>query len=204
MSHEFFVIRAQRPECGRSGFVDLCFRFRDSLTTFPESASVPLLHAFNHIYCKSNKAIVDIRLRPLSSAAPGGSCLSIRRGVKSRCPLLSHFEYTLLSCRQFLTVTCKYEVIHKPKVHKYRNAVHGTKSHRQHAQELVKIGRAVSEQTYKHTDTRTDTVITILRHHDRERSNKMVSGTVFGASVPEECAYFVEYLKAEALIMCES
>ena len=98
--------------------VDLCFRFRDSLTTFPESASVPLLHAFNHIYCKSNKAIVDIRLRPLSSAAHGGSCLSIRRGVKSRCPLLSHFEYTLLSCRQFLTVTCKYEVIHKPKVHK--------------------------------------------------------------------------------------
>jgi len=35
----------------------------------------------------------------------------------------------------------------------------------------------------------------------------MVSGTVFGvtpASVPEECAYFVEYLKAEALIMYES
>jgi len=119
------------------------------------TASVTLLHAFNLVYCKSNKAIVDIRLRPLSSAAPGGSCLSIRRSVKSRCPLFSHFEYTLLSCRQFLTVTCKYEVIHKPKVYKYRNAVHGTKSRRQHAQELVKIGRAVQRtdiQTYRHTN----------------------------------------------------
>jgi len=42
--------------------------------------------------CKGNKAVVDIRLRPRTSSAPGGSVVYMSNPCH---PLLSHFEYTL-------------------------------------------------------------------------------------------------------------
>jgi len=61
----------------------------------------------------ANKAIVDIRLRPSLVLTPGES-VWVNAGLPGLCwPLLSQFEYTPSSCRLFLAIIRKYDVIHK-------------------------------------------------------------------------------------------
>jgi len=68
----------------------------------------------------------------------------------------------------------------KPEVHnisqlRCRRRTEPSNGHRQHAQKLLKIARAVPEissQTDRHTDTHTDIRIAILAHTLLERSNR--------------------------------
>ena len=65
--------------------------------------------------CKQKEAIADIRLRPLMGAAVWWVSLHTGLGVKSPAPVQS------LTIRfvagSWPRIICKYDVIHKPKVH---------------------------------------------------------------------------------------
>jgi len=60
-----------------------------------------------------NKAIVDIRLRPRSSASPGGSVWVHATMSNSCCPIESLWVHTPFLCCLFLAIMCKHDVIHK-------------------------------------------------------------------------------------------
>jgi len=50
---------------------------------------------------------------PPASGAPDASFSLCAALTNPCCPLLSQFEYTLISHRLFLAIMCKYDVIHK-------------------------------------------------------------------------------------------
>jgi len=75
---------------------------------------------------------------------------------------------------------CKYDVIHKPEAHNVSQRRQRRTEPRPRTKRMVKIGHVVPEigyagyarrQTDRQTQRQTDTLITVLRHHHRGRSN---------------------------------
>ena len=75
-------------------------------------------YSYFHTWTRRHKATQRQRQSwisncPRAGVAPLWVNYSIRRGVKSCCPLLSHFEYTPFPRRLFLAIMFKYNVTHK-------------------------------------------------------------------------------------------